>query len=71
MDLSKAFDCLPPALIQDKLAAYWPSKDAVKMINSYLSDLKQCVQVGNSKRTFQKIIKKICPTGIHIGYSLI
>ena len=59
MDLSKAFDCLPPALITAKLTAYGLSKNAVQLVNSYLSDRKQCVQTGDCRSTFQNIIKGV------------
>ena len=59
MDLSKAFDCLPPNLIKDKLAAYGLSTNAVELINIYLSDRKQCVKIGEKCSTFLKIIKGV------------
>ena len=49
MDLSKAFDCLPHKLLLEKLRAYGLSEPAVSLINSYLSDRKQCVKMGNSQ----------------------
>ena len=59
MDLSKVFDCLPYSLIRDNLTAYGLSKNAVNLINDYLSDRKQCVQIGNHQSTFQNIIKGV------------
>ena len=44
MDLSKAFDCLPPNLIKAKLIAHGLSEEAVILVDSYLSDRKQCVK---------------------------
>ena len=66
LDLSKAFDCLPPSLITDKLTAYGISKNAVQLVSSYLSDHKQCVQIGNCRSTFQSIIKGV-PQGSILG----
>ena len=68
MDLSKAFDCLPPSLIRDKLTAYDLSQKAVSLISSYLSDRKQCVQlqIGNYTSTFQNITKGV-PHGSILG----
>ena len=36
MDISKAFDCLPPNLIKANLIAYGLSEDAVTLVDSYL-----------------------------------
>ena len=66
MDLSKAFDCLPPSLIRDKLTAYGLSQKAVNLISSYLSDRKQCVQTGNHCSTFLNITKGV-PQGSILG----
>ena len=38
MDLSKAFDTINHELLIAKLYAYGFSKDALKLINSYMSD---------------------------------
>ena len=46
MDLPKAFDCLPHELILAKLSAYDLSANACDFLNSYLSNRKQRVKVG-------------------------
>ena len=66
MDLSKAFDCLPPNLITEKLIAYGLSSNAVELINDYLSNRKQCVKIGNFCSTFLDIIKGV-PQGSILG----
>jgi len=52
MDLSKAFDCLPPLLIRDKLLAYGVDQNATNLISNYLSNRKQCVQIGDTRSIF-------------------
>ena len=47
-DLSKAFDCLSYELLIAKLKAYGFDKNALKLVNSYLSYRKQRVKI-NSK----------------------
>ena len=37
----------------------WSVKNAVQLVNSYLSDRKQCVQTGDCRSTFQNIIKGV------------
>ena len=48
MDLSKAFDRINRELLIAKLYAYGFSKDALKLINSYMSDRWQRIKVGKS-----------------------
>ena len=64
MDLSKAFDCLPPNLIKAKLVAYGLSKDAVMLIECYLSGRKQFFSEKCS--SFLNIIKGV-PQGSILG----
>ena len=45
MDLSKAFDCLPPDLFISKLHAYNVSNDSCNLMASYLSNRKQRVKI--------------------------
>ena len=66
MDLSKAFDCLPHNLLLLKLKAYWLSDSAVKLLQIYLTNRKQCVKPGNFKSTFQPILKGV-PQGFILG----
>ena len=66
MDLSKAFDCLPHDLIIEKLAAYGLSDSACSLLQSYLSDRKQMVKLGQCKSTFLSIIKGV-PQGSILG----
>ena len=59
MDLSKAFDCLPQDLIIQKLKAYGLSIHACQLMNSYLSDRKQRVKLGNIVSQWKNIIKGV------------
>lgn len=45
-DLSRAFDCVPPAMLVDKLRHYRLSGDSVGLIASYLSDRSQRTVFG-------------------------
>ena len=49
MDISKAFDCVPHCLTICKLHAYGFSRDACKLIASYLYRRKQRVKIGKVK----------------------
>ena len=66
MDLSKAFDCLSPSLVKDKLITYGLSNDAVDLIGNYLSNRKQCVKIGEKCSSFLNIIKGV-PQGSILG----
>ena len=66
MDLSKAFYCLPPELINDKLIAYGLSQDAVDLIDNYLPNRKQCVKIEEKCSSFLNIIKGV-PKGSILG----
>ena len=65
-DLSKAFDCLPHDLLIAKPEAYGVTKDALKLILSYLSQRKQCVKNGSSL-SLLKIILSGVPQGSILG----
>ena len=66
MDLSKAFDCLPHNLLLLKLKAYGVSENAVNLLESYLTNRKQCVKFGTFKSDVQPILKGV-PQGSILG----
>ena len=66
MDLSKAFDCLPHDLLLLKLKHYGLSESALHMMESYLSNRKQCVKVGQSVSQMLNIYKGV-PQGSILG----
>ena len=45
-DFSKAFDCLPHELIIAKLYAYGVDMPSLKLINFYLSKIKQRIKIN-------------------------
>ena len=59
MDLSKACDCLPHDLLIAKLDAYGVGIDSLKLIDSYLTDRKQRVNVGTSFSTWKSLSKGV------------
>ena len=66
MDLSKAFDCLPPQLLIAKLKAYGLSRDSCALIWSYLSTRKQRVKLSGVTSGWQFLIKGV-PQGSILG----
>ena len=66
MDLSKAFDCLPPELILEKLRAYGLAESAIDLLKSYLSHRRQCIKIGNTSSTFLSLTKGV-PQGSILG----
>ena len=67
MDLSKAFDALLHDLLIAKLNAYGFSKQVLKIIFSYLSELSgQCVK-SKSVISFLRLIKLTVPQGLMLG----
>ena len=66
MDLSKAFDCLPHDLLLLKLKYYGLSDNALKLMESYLTNRKQCVKLGSTKSDFESILKGV-PQGSILG----
>ena len=55
-DLSKAFDCLPHGLIVAKLHAYDFLLDSLKLINSYLTERKQRVEINDQFSSWLDIV---------------
>jgi retron-type reverse transcriptase len=66
MDLSKAFDSVLPELVIEKLKAYNLSGQAIKLVQSYLSERRQCVRVGSSTSSMAKVLKGV-PQGSIVG----
>jgi hypothetical protein len=59
MDLSKAFDCLPLAILLDKLSAYGVSDHSVSLLKSYLSNRKQQIKVNSVLSNWADIHKGV------------
>ena len=59
MDSSKAFDCLPHYLTICELHAYGFSRDACKLIASYLYKRKQSVKIGEVKSDWKEMYKGV------------
>ena len=55
-DLSKAFDCLSHELLIAKLDAYGFEKNALKLVNSHLSNRKQRVKINNKYSSWSEIL---------------
>ena len=55
-DLSKAFDCLSHEFLIAKLDAYGFDKNALKLVNSYLSNRKQRVKINNKYSSWSEIL---------------
>ena len=69
MDLSKAFDTINHELLIAKLYAYGFSKDALKLINSYMSDRWQRTKIDKSFSYWSALIKGV-PQGSVLGPTL-
>ena len=70
MDLSKAFDTLNHNLLLAKLDAYGFSLNAIKFVQSYLSELFQRVNMNNNFRELCKILLGM-PQGSILGLLLL
>ena len=66
MDLSKAFDCLPHGLLRAKLIAYGLSAGAVDLLDSYLSNRQQRVNLGPATSNWESLFKGV-PQGSILG----
>ena len=55
-DLSKAFDCLPHDLVIAKLHAYACDLLSLKLLNSYLRNMHQRVQINNCYSSWVAIL---------------
>ena len=55
-DLSKAFDCLSHELLIANLDAYGFDKNALKLVNSHLSNRKQKVKINNIYSSWSEIL---------------
>jgi len=66
MDLSKAFDTINHELLIAKLYAYGFSKDALKLINSYMSDRWQRTKINKSFSSWSALLKGV-PQGSVLG----
>ena len=66
MDLSKAFDTLNHDILIYKLKAYGLSETALKVMQSYLTNRKQYVEIDNTQSTKNDIT--VCvPQGSILG----
>ena len=59
MELSKAFDCIPPDLLIAKIHAYRLSFNAETFLRSYLKDRKQNVRINSIFSACQNILSGI------------
>ena len=55
MDLSKAFDCIKHELLIAKLDAYGFSHEALCLVNSYLENRHQRVEINGSFSTYKQL----------------
>ena len=65
-DLSKAFDCLDHNLLIAKLNAYGVEIDALKLLQSYLSNRFQRVKVNSCYSSWTEILNGV-PQGSILG----
>ena len=65
-DFYKAFDCLPHDLIVATLQAYGFLIESLKLINSYLTELKQRVKINDQFNSWMDILFGV-PQGSILG----
>ena len=68
-DLSKAFDCLSHELLIAKLDAYGFDKNALKLVNSYLTHGKQRAKINDKYSSWSEILFGVAQGSI-LGPSL-
>ena len=66
MDLSKAFDCINHELLIAKLDAYGLSENALRTINSYISESWQRTKVNGTFSNWSKLLVGV-PQGSLLG----
>ena len=66
MDLSKAFDTIPHALLLAKLSAYGLNSSACALLEDYLSGRMQRVKVGDAYSSWQSVRRGV-PQGSVLG----
>ena len=59
MDRSEAFDCTDYELLIAKLHAYGFTRNALKMIHSYLSKMQERVKINGSFSTWKEAHKAV------------
>ena len=65
-DLSKVFNCLPHDLLLAKLNAYWFSLQALRTVQSYLSNRKQRTKINSEFSSWEEISFGV-PQGLILG----
>ncbi|XP_075157992.1 phospholipid-transporting ATPase IF-like [Haematobia irritans] len=65
-DLSKAFDLVDHRILLSKLRFYGIQTPTIKLLESYLCNRKQCVNIGQSNSNFKQIVCGV-PQGSVLG----
>ena len=65
-DMSKAFDSLHPPLLLSKLKAYGFQESLIQLLNSYLCDRYNRVEMGNEVSS-NRLVNRGCPQGSALG----